>query len=306
MRILITGASGLLGANLALEATALGHKVYGQAHQRRLQTSAFTALAADLTEKGAAERLFEQARPEWVIHCAALADLEACQKDPGLAEYLNTWVPGELAEVCRQGGARLLHVSTDAVFDGRKGSYREDDVPNPLNVYAQTKLDGERVVAEVDPQALIARVNLFGHSPSGHRGLAEFFLYNLIDGKPLKGFTDVVFCPLLVNDIARIFFRMLEKGLSGLYHVFGSECLSKYDFGVRIARRFGLDPGLIAPVSVQAGGLDVARSLDLSMDVHKLSTDLGQSPPSFSPMLARFYALYQQGYPQRLRELIVE
>jgi dTDP-4-dehydrorhamnose reductase len=305
MRILITGASGLLGANLALEAAALGHQVFGQAHRQRLETTAFSALTADLTEQGAFEQLFVRARPDWVIHCAAVANLEDCERDPGLAERLNAHVPGKLAEVCRQGGARLLHISTDAVFDGQRGGYRESDIPNPQNVYAQTKLDGERAVAQADPQALIARVNLFGYSPSGGRSLAEFFLYNLIAGNPLKGFTDVVFCPLLVNDIAAIFFRMLEKGLKGLYHVFGSECLSKYDFGVRIAGRFGLDPALIAPVSVADGGLAAARSPNLSMDIHKLSRDLGQAPPSFSPMLERFYTLYQQGYPQRLKELRV-
>ncbi len=305
MRILITGASGLLGANLALEAAALGHEVTGQVHSRQLRASAFTVLPADLTESGAVRRLVQQARPEWVIHCAALANLEACEQDSELATRLNAEVPGKLAEICRQGGARLLHVSTDAVFDGRKGDYRESDLPNPQNVYAQSKLDGERAVVAADPQALIARVNLFGFSPSGRRSLAEFFLYNLIAGRPVQGFTDVSFCPLLVNDIAGIFFRMLEKGLTGLYHVFSPECLSKYDFGVRIANRFGLDPGLIAPVSVAEGGLAAARSPDLSMNVHRLSTDLGEAPPSFSPMLERFYALYQQGYPQRLRELCV-
>ncbi len=305
MRILITGASGLLGANLALEAAALGHEVTGQVHSRQLRASAFTVLIADLTESGAVRRLVQQARPEWVIHCAALANLEACEQDSELATRLNAEVPGKLAEICRQGGARLLHVSTDAVFDGWKGDYRESDLPNPQNVYAQSKLDGERAVVAADPQALLARVNLFGFSPSGRRSLAEFFLYNLIAGRPVQGFIDVSFCPLLVNDIAGIFFRMLEKGLTGLYHVFSPECLSKYDFGVRIANRFGLDPGLIAPVSVAEGGLAAARSPDLSMNVHRLSTDLGEAPPSFSPMLERFYALYQQGYPQRLRELCV-
>ena len=309
MRVLITGASGLLGANVALEAAGAGHEVVGVRHSSPLQTDAFTTLSVDLLDEDAIGGLIERVRPEWVIHCAAIADLEACEQQPELARRLNSEVPGILAEKCREGGARqravrLLHVSTDAVFDGQKGDYVETDEPNPQNVYAETKLAGERAVAAADPDALVARVNLFGYSPSGKRSLAEHFLYNLIAGNDLKGFTDVFFCPLLVNDIAGIFFRMLEARLSGLYHVFSSECVSKHDFGVRIAERFGLDAGLIEPISVEEFGLAAARSPNLTMVTHKLSTALGAPLPALSPMMDRFWALYRQGYPQVVGELV--
>ncbi|HUF39644.1 MAG TPA: SDR family oxidoreductase [Anaerolineales bacterium] len=304
MKILVTGASGLLGANVSLEAAKAGHEVVGVSHSKTVRADAFTALRIDLLDGAALRGLVERVRPEWVIHCAALADLEACERDPETARRLNGEVPGVLAETCRKGGARLLHVSTDAVFDGVKGNYVETDDPNPLSVYAETKLAGERAVAAADPNALIARVNLFGFSPSGNRSLAEHFLYNLMDGNPLKGFTDVFFCPLLVNDIAGIFFRMLEMGLGGLYHVFSSECTSKYDFGVRIAGRFGLDAGLIEPISVDDFGLAAARSPNLTIVVHKLSTALGEVPPALSPMIERFWGLYQRGYPQEVEEMV--
>ena len=138
MRILITGASGLLGLNTALEA-ADQHAVFGQVNSNMIQTDAFTVLKADLLEPGAVKRLLDQSQPDWVIHCAALANLEACENDPDLAWELNTEIPRKLAEQCREGGARLLHVSTDAVFDGQTGGYTEVDLPNPLGTYAQTK-----------------------------------------------------------------------------------------------------------------------------------------------------------------------
>lgn len=311
MRILVTGASGLLGANVALELSA-GHTVFGVGNRTPLNTErnpSFTGLTANLLDPGELARVLEQTQPDWVIHCAALANLEDCEKDPVLARRINSEFPGILAEQCRRGGARwkparLLHVSTDAIFDGQKGNYSEADEPNPLNVYAQSKLDGERAVAQANSDALIARVNLFGFSPSGRRSLAEFFLYNLMANKPVKGFTDVFFCPMLVNDIAHIFFKMLTADLTGLYHVFSAEALSKYDFGTRIAHRFGLDAGLIAPVSVSDGGLVAARSPNLRMDVGKLSTALREDLPTFSTMLERFYTLYQEGYPQRVKNLV--
>ncbi len=302
MRLLITGASGLLGVNVALEA-ARQHTVFGVVHRRQLKTQAFTVLQADLHTSGEVERLLDETQPDWVIHCAALADVDACERDPELAWALNSELPAELAHHVARGGARLLHVSTDAVFDGRKGDYREDDPPNPLSVYARTKLAGEQRVLEANPDAIVARVNLFGWSASGKRSLAEFFFYNLQAGRPVKGFTDVFFCPLLVNDMAQIFLRMLARGLRGLYHVFSSECISKYEFGVAIADAFGFDAGLITPISVSAAGLIAMRSPNLTMNVDKLIHHLGEVPPSISTGIERFYQLYQQGYPQLLRKL---
>ncbi len=302
MRILVTGASGLLGLSLALEA-AKEHTVIGAVHAQPLKNVPFTTLSIDLLAPEAVERLLEQAQPDWVIHCAALAIVDACESQPLQARKLNTEIPAQLAEHVARGGARLLHVSTDAVFDGQRGGYTEDDLPNPLGVYARSKLDGERLVLAANPQALVARVNLFGWSLSGRRSLAEFFFNNLSAGSPVKGFTDVYFCPVLVNDLAPLFVSMLEAGLSGLYHATGSECLDKYSFGVRLAQRFGLDEHLITPVSVADAGLQAVRSPRLTMRNDRLARALGRPLPGLSTGLERFYQLYQQGYPHMLRRL---
>jgi len=302
MRILITGASGLLGLNLALE-TAHRHTVFGTASQHPIKTDAFTVIQTDLLAPGAVERLLDDTQPDWVIHCAALANLDACEADPLLAQQLNTELPRKLANHVARGGAQLLHVSTDAVFDGLRGNYTELDVPGPVGTYSRTKLEGELVVIEANPGAMVARVNLFGWSLPGNRSLAEFFFNNLSQGKQVMGFTDVCFCPLLANDMACIFIRMFERKLSGLYHVVSSEALSKYDFGVRLAHRFDLNSSLINPTSLFKSGLKAARSPNLSLSSAKLATALGESLPSVSTGLDKFYTLYQQGYPQLLRSL---
>jgi dTDP-4-dehydrorhamnose reductase len=196
----------------------------------------------------------------------------------------------------------MIHISTDAVFDGMKEDfYIEDDAPNPLGVYAQTKLDGERNVLSANPDAAIARVNFFGWSLSGTRSLSEFFYNNLSTGQTASGFTDVWFCPMFVGDLAEILVRMLEKGLSGLYHTVGSEALVKYDFGVKIARQFGFDDGLVRPMSVEESALKAKRSHNLRLSIHKLSTDLGTVIPGVSTGIAKFYTQYKQGYPQKMR-----
>jgi dTDP-4-dehydrorhamnose reductase len=158
----------------------------------------------------------------------------------------------------------------------------------------------------VCPQAIVARVNLFGWSSRGGRSLAEFFYNNLSAGKRVMGFTDVYFCPLLANDLAGLLVRMLEENLSGLYHVVSREATSKYNFGVAVARRFGLDEGLISPTPVAASGLQAPRSPNLTLLTDKLTAELGGGTfqlPSWEEGLERFYELYCHGYPQMLKKL---
>jgi dTDP-4-dehydrorhamnose reductase len=310
MKILITGVSGLLGVNLALE-LAKEHKVFGVVNDHPLHTAAlppgkvFHVFQADLTIPGTLKLVMEKIQPDWIIHCAALANLDACESNPALAHRLNAEVPGELATLAASSGAQLIHISTDAVFDGKKGDYDEADLPNPLSIYAHSKLDGERRVLDANPEAVVARVNLHGWSISGKRSLAEFFFYNLQAGKSVLGFTDVFFCPVLANELAPIFIAMLKKGLRGLYHTVSSESLTKYDFGLRIARKFSLDENLIRPSSVAEAGLKAPRSPRLTLKTEKLSQALGYKMPAISPGIQSLYKLYQQAYPQMLHELLL-
>jgi dTDP-4-dehydrorhamnose reductase len=300
MKLLITGVSGLLGINLALEA-AREHQVIG-ADRGKLRSPPFQVLNEDLLQDQAIHSVIEAARPDWLINCAALANLEQCEEHPDRARVLNTEIPGELAIVCAKKGIHFVHISTDAVFDGtKKGTYTEEDEPSPPGIYSQTKLEGEQAVGQVNPQAIIARVNFYGWSLGGRRSLAEFFINNLSEGKSVNGFTDVIFCPVWVNHLSRILLEMLKENLSGLYHVVGAQAMSKYQFGVEIARTFGLSEDLIAPKSVLSSSLTAKRSHNLWLSTHKLSTDLGHEIPPFSTGLAEFYTQFQQGYPQKIR-----
>jgi dTDP-4-dehydrorhamnose reductase len=299
-RILVTGASGLLGINLSMEAMR-EHEVIG-VDRGTLKSAPFRVIQADLLQKRAIDSVLDASQPNWLINCAALASLEQCEEHPDHARILNAELPGELASVCAKKDICFIHISTDAVFDGTKeNAYTEEDEPSPPGVYSQTKLDGEGAVQQANPQAIIARVNFYGWSLGGRRSLGEFFVNNLSQEKNVKGFTDITFCPMLVNDTARLLLEMLSKGLGGLYHVVGAQPMSKYQFGIQVARRFGLRESLITPQSVEASGLTAKRSHNLWLSTHKLSTDLGHEIPTFSTGLAEFYTQFQQGYPQKIR-----
>ncbi|HJQ13967.1 MAG TPA: sugar nucleotide-binding protein, partial [Anaerolineales bacterium] len=152
MKLLITGASGLLGINLAMEAMR-EHQVVGL-DRGKLRSAPFQVIKRDLLNPDEIHSILHATKPDWLINCAALANLEQCEEDPLQAKMLNTDLPAELAAACKKTDIRFVHISTDAVFDGTKeGLYTEDDQTSPPGMYSQTKLDGERAVQEMNPEA---------------------------------------------------------------------------------------------------------------------------------------------------------
>jgi len=298
-RILITGASGMLGVNLALEA-AKRYEVVGVLHAQTLRDPGFETLQADLLQPDEVVRVLDEARPAWVINCAALADLDVCEKQPRLAQQLNAELPGRLATETAKRGLRFLHVSTDAVYDGSKGDYREEDAPAPISVYGRTKRLGELAVRGANLKALIVRPNFFGWSVRGERSLAEFFYNNLYTGNSVYGFTDRLFCPLHASDLAAVMLELLEKDLNGHYHVVSSDQISKFDFGVAISNRFSLDANLIKPASAASSGAAAPRSPNLTLNTAKVAKAFGRRMHKVAVGIERLYEQHQSGYRAKL------
>lgn len=302
MRIWITGVTGLLGLHLAWETLQRGWEVVGTARSRSLPSAPFPVLQGDLTDPAFRQQAWTWARPDVVVHTAALAVVDTCEQHPDLAYRVNAVLPTDLAREAAQQGVPFVHISTDAVFDGQKGDYTEEDPPSPVNVYGYTKLEGEKGVMDAHPRALVLRVNFFGWSLSGTRSLAEWFLNRLHQGhRDIPGFADVWFCPLLVNHLARLILLAVERNLHGLYHAVASRCLSKFAFGRALAQAFGYDPTHIQPISVKDAGLTAQRGHRLTLRTEKLTRDLGFPPPTPEEGLQALAHQAQWGYPRLLR-----
>jgi len=302
-RLLVTGASGLLGANLALGACKQ-HAVMGVYHSHPLSSTEFAVWCADLSQPTAVRELMGEFEPEWVVHCAAETRVEVSEHDPGSAFLLNRDMARAVAEASYAVGAKLIHISTDAVFDGVQGGYAEQDPPSPLTVYGRSKLEGEQAVLKAHPEACVVRTNLFGWNALPKSSLAEWFLDHLEQGRPCNGFIDVFANLIFVNDLSLILLRILELGLGGLYHVAARDCLSKYRFGVLLAKEFGLDPGLIQPTSVDTMQFHATRSKKLCLSTRKITQALGSAPPSIAEGLRHFRETRENGYSARVKMLV--
>lgn len=264
---LITGATGLLGAN-ACRVLAQQFEITAVTRQEVELTNAQHTLHVDLLNSNATQQAILEAQPSVILHAAALASHEECERDPELAYRMNVEATANVAHAAREVGATLIHISTDAVFDGKDGNYTEDSPTNPFSVYGKTKLEAENVARAYD-RALVLRTNFFGWSPSGTRSILEFFVNNLERGQQVRGFTDFTVTSIYAPDLVETLPVLAGGDYRGVLHVASHDALTKYHFGRAVAKRFGLNPELIAPTASSAVGLSTPRSRDLSLNVSR-------------------------------------
>lgn len=304
-RMLITGASGLLGANLLLDAHE-EHEVIALYHRHEIELAGVQSVSADLSQPGRAKELFDRFQPDWVIHCAADTLIDELESKPKRAFRMNRDMAGKVAEAAHKIGAKLVHISTDAVFDGREGSYREGDPTEPVNVYGKSKLAGEQAVQVLCPEALIIRTNIFGWNAQPKSSLAEWFINNLMQGIPCKGFVDVYFNPLLVNHLWVIINSLIKLDLRGVFHVGSDQCISKYEFGVRLAESFDLNKELISAVEVETGSLRAPRPKNTCLDCSKIRKVINIGLLDLESNIGFFHELEKSAYVEEIRKMIVQ
>ena len=297
--LLVTGASGFLGGTIAAEALASGRAVVGAVHHHVVEQPGLRTVSVDLAASTAAKELVDRLQPEWVVNCAGFANVDECERDPERAHLLNVDVPRNLATACAEAGVGLVHVSTDSVFDGNRGGYTEDDEPAPVNVYAKSKLEGERAVHEQFPEALVVRTNFIGISPSRTVGLADWITSRLESGEPIRGFDDVLFAPLLTNELSRIIFGAMETRLKGLYHATARNTMTKFDFATSLATALGLDTSLVEKASVAESTLSARRPLNTSLSSVRLEAALRRKMPTVENAISGYAALHSAVYASR-------
>jgi len=276
MKILVTGASGLLGHAVAVAARA-SHRVVAQ-YLRNAPGGLPGALRLDLTDGAAVRAAFAETAPACVMHCAAMADPAGCERERDRAKAINVEATRLLARLCSEHDARLVFISTDLVFDGRRGMYVEEDPVNPVSYYGETKALAEKAVRGECPNHVIARCCLmYGRSPTGGRGADEVMLHALREGKEVRLFTDEYRTPVCVPDLARALVRLAEAAATGTFHCGGGERVSRYDFGLKICRAAGVDSSRIMATRIEEAQCVPPRAPDVSLDSSKLKSALGVS-----------------------------
>ena len=282
-KLLVIGASGLLGSKIIARGKGKYH-VVGTCNPDCDGKSDWRLEPLDMGSKDEVERLFQKVKPEFVILTAAMTNVDACEKEPTKANRVNATGPELVARSCKNAGARLVHVSTDYVFDGSKSrKYREDDLPRPISVYGMSKLAGERAVMSTLPQSVVARTAvLYGWSPLEDKGnFVTWVLKKLRAGEKATLFQDQWISPTFADDLANALLDLVENNVSGIWHVAGPDCLDRPGCGRIIAKTFGLDEKLVMSVPSSSVSLPARRPRNSCLDVSKVEKLLNRKMVPF-------------------------
>jgi dTDP-4-dehydrorhamnose reductase len=271
MRIFITGGSGLLGSKIA-EIALKKYEVYtGYCHSK---PEFGMPIKFDLVKNEDLEVIYK-INPEVIVHTAALTNVDECETNKELAYKINVEGTKRIAEIANELGAFLVYVSTDYVFSGDKGMYKEKDESNPVNYYGYTKLLGEEYCDCIARPCVI-----YGTKPaSGKVNFVLWLIDKLRKGEEVKIVTDQYVTPTLNTNLAKMLLEVAERELKGIFHLAGATRVSRYEFALRIADKFGLDGSLIIPSSMTEMKWVASRPKDSSLDTSKASRYLLKEKP---------------------------
>jgi dTDP-4-dehydrorhamnose reductase len=295
VRIAVTGANGLVGGD-AVALLDRAHDVLALGRGPcRLPPGRFTWADTDLADGRSVEAALREFRPQAVLHAGAMTDVDGCEREPDACWRANVGGTEQVARACRALDARLVAVSTDYVFDGDAGPYREEDLPNPRGVYARAKRCGEEAALLLAPDRAVARVAVvFSGRPGAKRTFATDVVQKLSRGEPVKAFDDQLVSPTLARNAAEMCLELLlETSYQGVLHTCGATVLDRVDFARRVARRFGL-AGEIVPVRTADVKLAAPRPLRGGLLVERAATLLRARPLDVDAAIDAFHSEWQR------------
>jgi dTDP-4-dehydrorhamnose reductase len=279
VRILITGASGLVGGRLC-ELLA-GHHDVAALVRNGAAPEGVPEFKADLSAEAATDRIIASVRPDFVIHCAALADAEICERDPARAHSDNVVAAGNVARAARTAGARLLFFSTDLVFGGDRAWSTEEADPAPLSAYGRTKLEGEQATLSEHPEAVVFRISIVcGRGIGARMSASEALAVRMRGGETATLYEDEWRTPTDPESIGNAVEAVIERpAAAGIFHIAGRERFSRIELGERVASLLHLDAGLLRS-AVRAQHRGAPRPSDVSLDISRATRELGWEPRS--------------------------
>ncbi|MFA6214851.1 MAG: SDR family oxidoreductase [Candidatus Micrarchaeia archaeon] len=303
MRIIITGASGLLGSNIALSARSKGHEVLGtyNSHKLRDNRHFFRFDLLEPTKHGASRII--SFKPDCIVHCAAITNLDFCENYPDLAMRVNVDGSRIMAQLADEAGCKFILISTDSVFDGTRPNHNEGEPVSPLNIYAKSKCGAEEAARSLKNHAII-RTNFYGFSICSMKSYGEWLYGFFMHSKRIPAFTDYFFSPVLANNLAEALLELASSSFTGTLNIASDARLTKYDFAHRFAAAFSFDPRLIDAAKMSDREDFIApRPKDCSLDASKAKQVLLTPLLGIDEGILRFKGLLEEGYPAKIKHM---
>jgi dTDP-4-dehydrorhamnose reductase len=281
MKIMILGANGFTGRRI-LKHLSYKHQVLAcSLHPDILPEEGYEFHILDMQSDDDTDALLNNFRPDVIINASAMSVVDYCEQHPEEAYALNVTAVKHLAEYSQSNSCRLIHLSTDFVFDGTATeAYTETDTTNPINYYGKTKQWSEEVIEQACTNYAIARIEVaYGKPfPGQHGNIVHLVKTRLENGQSIRVVSDQFRSPTWVEDIARAIESLLSDKYQGIYHICGGETMSVADIAYRVAKHFGLDTSLIQPVTTEEMNEATPRPLFSPMNTEKALKEFGYQP----------------------------
>jgi len=220
------------------------------------------------------ESLIKEFKIDVIINCSGLTGVEECENNPKRAEELNSLLPGQLSKACLNTSAKLVHISTDHLFNGQNKNMDELSKVTPLNIYARSKYLGECNVIKNNHNSLIIRTNFYGLGPSYRPSFSDRIISSLQLNREIHLFDNVYYTPIYIDELTNIVELLLKKNSKGIFNISSNERITKFDFGVLLAEKFKLNKELIKPINIEQKKDLVTRPEDMSLTNNKLFKEI--------------------------------
>ena len=287
-RILVAGANGMLGQSLCGYYTKQNNvQLLACSLEEQPVLNNIDYLHCDITKRESVKKVVLDFYPDYIVNTSAFTNVDLSETEREEAWKVNVKGVEYLSEAARILDVRIIHISSDYIFDGRDGPYSENQKPNPLGYYARTKLAGENALKISGVLHSILRTNvLYGSGSNCKIDFVKWLINLLKDGKEVRIVTDQINNPTFVEDLVQGISKVIEFNKTGVYNIGGKEFLSRYEFSEIIAEFFGLDKNLIKPVTTEELNQPARRPLKSGLITLKAETELGYKPHSIKEALA--------------------
>ena len=279
MKILVIG-TGLLGSNLMSLSLSRGIDIVGTYYETRPAPNRSGIYRLDKSDWVAVKSLFREHIPDVVVDTAAMHNVDECEKFQEKSRKINVIGTQNVARACKENNAKMVFISTDYVFDGKRSDYRENDTPNPLNTYARHKLEAEKIVFNTSRDFLVCRTSVLYGVGGSKKNFATWLLSELKMNHKVNIVDDQYSNPTLANDLTHMILDLCEKNENGIFHTTGSQCVNRYEFSKIIADSFSLDSRLINPVKTEQLGQRALRPKNCCINTDKITKIIGRKPLS--------------------------
>ncbi len=298
-KILITGGSGLLALNYAAAVKENKDVVLGL-HERNVLINGVSSVFLNLDSVESLYKSLSEIKPNLVIHTVGLTNIETCEKNPQLAEYINVKLASNIATVSKNLDIKFVFISTDQLFEGKASMYNEMETVVPLNIYGSTKAKAEREILAIHQEAMIIRTNFYGWGTTYRNSFSDFIYYKLKNKQPVQLFFDVFYTPILIEKLVEIIDKLVALNSYGIFNIVSDDRISKFNFGIILANVFGFDQSLISPVSINTSNDLVMRPGDMSLNNEKATNLLGNP---FGKVNSHLILLKKQLSDNRYKEI---